>query len=254
MILQNKIIWITGASSGIGRALAMQLASENTVIATSRSWEKLLTLKEDVPEIIIRQADVTQPSELAFTARFIEQLFGRLDMLIANAGHCEYLDVQSFDSSIAWRMMETNYMGFVYSLEACLALLRRSEAPHIVAMSSSSVYAGLPRAEAYSASKAAISQFMESLAADLKPEGFRLSVIHPGFVETDLTKQNDFAMPLIMTPTKAAKRIIDGLERERFNIDFPKTLTWVLRCLKSTPFSIRHRITGSLSRNAHHEL
>ena len=254
MELENKVIWITGASSGIGRALAVQLAQENTVIASGRCWEKLLQLKEDVPEIVIRQADVTQPSELAYTCRFIEQLFGKLDMLIANAGHCEYMDVRHFDSSIAWRMMETNYMGFVYSLEASLPLLRRAESPHIVAMSSSSVFAGLPRAEAYSASKAAISQFMESLAADLKPEGFNLSVIHPGFVDTDLTRHNDFPMPLIMTPDKAAKRIIRGIAREQFSIDFPRTLTWLLRCLKSTPFFVRHRITGSLSRNAQHEL
>lgn len=254
MELESKVIWITGASSGIGRALAIQLAQDNTVIASGRSWEKLLKLKEEVPEIVIRQADVTQPSELSFTCSFIEQLFGKLDMLIANAGHCEYMDVRRFDSSVAWRMMETNYMGFVYSLEASLPLLRRAESPHIIAMSSSSVYAGLPRAEAYSASKAAISQFMESLAADLKPEGFTLSVIHPGFVDTELTRHNDFPMPLIMTPDKAAKRIIDGIQRERFTIDFPKPLTWVLKLLKSTPFSVRHRITGSLSRNAQHEL
>ena len=254
MELHNKVIWITGASSGIGRALAKQLAEDNTVIASARSWEKLMALKSEVPEIVIRQADVTAPGELAYTCSFIEQLFGKLDILIANAGHCEYLDVRQFDSSIAWRMMETNYMGFVYTLESCLHLLRRSENPYIVAMSSSSVYAGLPRAEAYSAAKAAISQFMESLAADLKPEGFTLSVIHPGFVETELTKQNDFPMPLIMAPEQAAKHIVKGLENEQFTIDFPKSLVWLLRCLKSAPYRIRHHITSNLSRNVRHEL
>ncbi|MEE2730435.1 MAG: SDR family NAD(P)-dependent oxidoreductase [Pseudomonadota bacterium] len=254
MELRNNVIWITGASSGIGRALAIQLARYNTVIATARSQDKLLQLKEEVPEIVIRHTDVTQMSQLADTSAFIDHMFGRLDCLIANAGHCEYLDVRHFDSGVARRMMETNYLGFVYTLESCLHLLRLSDHPHIVAMSSSSVYAGLPRAEAYSAAKAAISQFMESLASDLKPEGFALSVIHPGFVDTELTRDNDFPMPLLMSSEQAATRIIKGIEHGRFNIDFPKPLTWVLRCLRSTPHFLRHRITSSLSRNVYHDL
>ncbi|HAG93107.1 MAG: short-chain dehydrogenase [Pseudomonadales bacterium] len=253
-LLENKVIWITGASSGIGKALAIRLAKTNTVIATSRSQEKLEQLKREYPAIVIKQADVTKPAELASVCGFIEQIFGKLDVLLANAGHCEYLDVRHFDSSIALRMIETNYMGFVYAIESCLHLLRRSETPHIVAVSSSSVYLGLPRAEAYSASKAAVTQFMESLAADLTPEGFSLSVIHPGFVDTELTRQNDFPMPFLMQPDAAAQRIIQGLNRGQYNIDFPKGLTWILRCLRQTPHLIRHRITSSLSRNMQHEL
>jgi short-subunit dehydrogenase len=252
--MQNKIIWITGASSGIGKALATELAKTNTVIATSRSQEKLELLKHESPSIVIKQADVTMPAELAAVGGFIEQIFGKLDVLVANAGHCEYLDVRNFDSSIALRMMETNYMGFVYTIESCLPLLRRSETPHIAAVSSSSVYLGLPRAEAYSASKAAVTQFMESLAADLMSEGFRLSVVHPGFVDTELTQQNDFPMPFLMQPDAAAQRIIQGLNSGSFNIDFPKGLTWMLRCLKQTPHLLRHRITSSLSRNMQHEV
>lgn len=253
-LMQNKVIWITGASSGIGKALATELAKTNTVIATSRSHEKLEQLKQESPGIVVKQADVTEPAALKAVSDFIEQLFGKLDVLVANAGHCEYLDVRNFDSNIALRMMETNYMGFVYTLESSLPLLRRSETPHIAAVSSSSVYLGLPRAEAYSASKAAVTQFMESLAADLTPEGFRLSVVHPGFVDTELTQQNDFPMPFLMQPDAAAQRIIKGLNSGHFNIDFPKGLTWILRCLKQTPHLLRHRITSSLSRNMQHEV
>lgn len=252
--MKNKIIWITGASGGIGKALALQLSEHNTVIATARNLEKLEQLKTEAPSVLIRQADITQPAELHSACNFIMQLFERLDVVIANAGQCEYMDVKEFDSSIALRMMQINYMGFVYTIEACLALLRRAKSPHIVAMSSSSVYLGLPRAEAYSASKAAVTQFMESLAADLTPEGFKLSVIHPGFVDTELTQQNDFPMPLIMNTQKAAEIIIQGLDKGKFNIDFPKGLTWILRCLKATPYFIKHRITGSLSRNIQHEI
>lgn len=252
--IENKIIWITGASSGIGKALALHLARNNTVIASARSQQKLDQLKKECPNLVIHQADVTSPIELESTCKFIDKLFGHLDMVIANAGHCEYLDVRNFDSSVARRMIEVNYMGFVYTVEASLSLLRRAQAPHLAAMSSSSVYAGLPRAEAYSASKAAVTQFMECLVADLKQEGFTLSVIHPGFVDTDLTQQNDFNMPLLMTTNAAARRIVRGLEKGQFNIEFPKGLTWALRCLKMFPAFIRHRITSSLSRNMQHEL
>lgn len=253
-LIQNKIIWITGASSGIGKSLALQLAKNNTVIASARNQEKLQQLRSEAAGIVIKQADVTKPEELISACRAIDQSFGKIDMVIANAGHCEYMDVKQFDSGIAKRMMDTNYMGFIYTLKASLDLLRKSKTPHIVAMSSSSVFAGLPRAEAYSASKAAISQFMESLSADLKPEGFMLSVIHPGFIDTELTQQNDFAMPLLMSSEDAAKRIISDLGKGRFNIEFPKGLTWILRCLKATPYFIRHRITSILSRNVQHEL
>jgi len=252
--MENRIIWITGASSGIGRALALQLAAHNTVIASARSAEKLRSLKAQAPQIIVQTADVNKPAELNAVASHIEQLYGHLDLLIANAGCCEYMDVNCFDSSIAERMMYTNYLGFIYTLEAALPLLRRSRIPYIAAMSSSAVYAGLPRAEAYSASKAAISQFMESLAADMRPEGFRLSVIHPGFVDTELTRSNDFPMPMLMNVENAAERIIDGLNKGKYNIEFPKTLTWVLRALSAIPWFLRHRITSSLSRNAQHGL
>ncbi|MDY6922124.1 MAG: SDR family NAD(P)-dependent oxidoreductase [Pseudomonadota bacterium] len=251
--MQDRVIWITGASSGIGKALTRQLVQHNQVIATARSEDKLAQLQAEMPQLKIIPADVTQPDQLAAAAQQIETDFGHLDLLIANAGHCEYLDVRQFDSALVRRMMEVNFMGFIHTLEVALPLLRRSRYPQLAAMSSSSVYAGLPRAEAYSASKAAITQFMESLAADLRPEGFSLSVIHPGFVDTDLTRNNNFPMPLIMAPDQAASRIIRGLARQRFNIDFPKGLTWTLRFLKTIPYVLRHRITASMSRNTQHE-
>ena len=250
--LNEKVIWITGASSGIGKSLALALAENNIVVASSRNEKRLEALAKTNPNIQALPADVTNPENLANVARDIQRGFGRLDLLIANAGDCIYLDVNAFDSFAAKSMIDTNYLGFVYTLEAALPLLRQSKAPYICAISSSSIYAGLPRAAAYSASKAAISQFMECLAADLRHEGFHLSVVHPGFVDTPLTQANDFPMPFMVSPQQSVKHILKGLERTQFNIEFPKRLTLLLKSLKLAPPFIRHRITSKLSRNASH--
>ncbi len=251
--LKGRVIWLTGASSGIGEGLAIRLAQHNQVFISARSEDALNNLSKQHKNLHSAAADVTDLGQLTAVCRDIEAQFGRLDMLLANAGTCEYLDVKHFDSGCAQRMMDINYMGFVKSLEAALPLLRRSSHPYIAAVSSSSIFAGLPRAQCYSASKAAITQFMECMAADLRSEGFTLSTIHPGFVDTPLTKHNDFPMPMLVSTNKAVSHIIKGLERTKYNIEFPKTLSFLLKLIKFTPPFLRHSITGSMSRNPAHE-
>lgn len=247
--MKDRIIWITGATSGIGKALCDSLSAENTVIASGRSAINHIQNGTSNENIHWLAADVTKLHEMKYIANYIDRKFGALDMVICNAGDCQYLEPNHFDTEIIAKMLNVNFFGFINTLSASLPLLRKSNTPYIVAISSSSAYAGLPRAAAYSASKAAISQFMECLVADLKNEGFAFSIVHPGFVDTPLTQKNDFPMPFILSATECSKRIISGLRKQKYNIDFPKPLTILLKLLQHSPPAIRHHITAKLSRS-----
>ncbi len=242
--LNDRRIWITGASSGIGQALAGALAKQgNQVIISGRSADRLEETRRLCPDRI--QAlpfDVVSRQANLDAARSIESTFGFLDVVVLNAGTCEYLDVQSFDTELVRRVNETNYMGFVHGVEASLPLLRKGNSPYLVGMSSTVAYTGLPRAEAYGASKAAIRHFLQSLRVDLAAEGIDVSIICPGFVKTPLTDLNDFAMPLRITSDEAARYIVRGMQRRQHEIAFPPLFVAFIKLLALLPSRLRNRL------------
>lgn len=242
--LTNRRIWVTGASSGIGRALAIELAKRgNTVIASGRSEERLQEVCALMPDRIHSlPLDIAEKDENRKAAAFIEAKFGGLDISVLNAGTCEYLDVKAFDSDMIERVTRINYMGFVYGVEVSLDLLRKGKAPYLVGMSSTVAYTGLPRAEAYGTSKAAIRHFLQSLRVDLTPEGIDVSIICPGFVETPLTDRNDFPMPMIVTKEKAAKYIAKGMRRRKHEIAFPPMFVFMLKLIAALPSPMRNKV------------
>lgn len=249
--ITGRRIWVTGASSGIGRALAVALAKfDNDVVVSGRNEQELEYTRLECPERIKCVAfDVADRSANLAAAAKVQQELGGLDIAVLNAGTCEYLDVKSFDSTMIKRVMDINYMGFVYGVEAVLPLLRKGVSPYLVGMSSTVAYTGLPRAEAYGSSKAAIRHFLQSLRLDLDDEGVDVSIICPGFVKTPLTDKNEFAMPMRITPEAAASYIIRGMEKRKHEISFPPLFAFILKRVASLPDGLRHRLLVKLLRS-----
>ena len=229
--ISGRCVWIIGASSGLGRALAIALAeSGNYVIASARSQTALAELALQHPgKIKILPLDVGHQLDLENASLQLRNITDYLDMVICAAGICEYEDNLHFDPSMYERTIDINFLGVVRILHIALPLLKHAQhRAQFAAISSLSTCIGLPRAEAYGASKSALNYFMQSLRADLAKLPIDLSLIRPGFIATDLVKNNDFAMPFLMTPEQASTRIIKALTKRKFLVDFPKRLSWTL--------------------------
>lgn len=231
MTIQYETIWVTGASSGIGRTLAIRLAQAgNRVLVTSRRREPLQELADQFDNIIVVTADLSDPECVEPLNLALSNATEYLDRVILNAGTCEYFDVEQPDWSMMARIMETNFLGTVHSIAASLPLLHANpcERGHIVGVASLASRVPFPRAEAYGASKAALDYFLASLGVDLTPKGIDVSIVQPGFVKTPLTQRNDFDMPYILTVDQAVTRMIEGIEKRDLYIRFPRRLNWLL--------------------------
>jgi len=229
--------WLTGASSGIGAALALRLLEQGHQVALgARRADSLAALAARFPDLVLLAVgDLDQPGQVAQIAEQIEQTWGALDQVILNAGTCEYLEPGHFDPALVERVMRTNLNGTSLCLAAALPLLRRGRQPHLVVMGSSVSWLALPRAGAYGASKAALRYLVESLRIDLVGEGIDVTLVSPGFVDTPLTRRNDFPMPQLWSVERAADHIIARLPRRPLEIAFPGTFTRILRLLGALP-------------------
>lgn len=248
-------IWLTGATSGIGRALALRLLADGHRVALSaRSEGELEALAAGRGNALLLPLDVSDRQAVARAGERIAAEFGGLDLALLNAGTCEYLEAGHFDVDLIERVFAPNFLGAVYCIEAALPLLRRARAeggqPLLAATSSAAAYLPLPRAEAYGASKAALSHFLESLRLDLHAEGIGISLIHPGFVKTPLTDRNDFAMPMRIDVEQATQAILKGLARRRLDIHFPRRFTLLVKLMGILPPALRHRLGLRLVRPA----
>ena len=236
---ENKVIWISGASSGIGRALTLALARINCQIyISSRSEENLRAAVQQCSRkdhIHILMGDLTKQENNATICRAIKQQHGYLDIAILNAGSCEYVDTHHFDSALFKRLMDTNFMSMVFGIEACLPLLRKSQHPHLAGMSSTAAYLGLPRSEAYGPTKAAIRNLFRALKVSLSNSDIDVSVICPGFVDTELTAKNDFPMPCMISAEQSADCILAGMARRQCEIHFPKRFSLTLKLISILP-------------------
>jgi short-subunit dehydrogenase len=237
--LSQSVIWLTGASSGIGAALAKQLSHTGCqLIISARRKEALEAVAAECanhPTII--PLDVTDKTATKQVIQTIAEQFKRLDIVILNAGDCLYLDLDSFDVTIFEKMIQTNFLSTVYGVAETLPLLKQSGQPHVVLMGSSVVYLPLPRAEAYGASKAAVQYFGNTLRIHLAPLHIPVTIIYPGFVRTPLTDKNDFPMPFLVDPNKASHEIIKGIIHYKPEISFPWRLILLLKTLSFLPLS-----------------
>ncbi|KHL75881.1 short-chain dehydrogenase [Pseudomonas putida] len=242
--------WLTGASSGIGAALAQQLLEQGHQVALGgRQAENLAPLTAQFPQqTLLAIGDISDPQQVADVAAHIERSWGALDLVILNAGTCEYLEPGHFDPDLVERVVRTNLIGVSHCLHAALRLLRRGQRPHLVVIGSSVSWLALPRAGAYGASKAAVRYLIESLRIDLVNEGIDVTLISPGFVDTPLTRRNDFPMPQIWSAERAARHIAVRLPKRPLEINFPGVFTMVLRLLGAMPVRWRLKLGQRLAR------
>ena len=239
----DGIVWITGASSGIGAAVALEMANRGWQVAISaRSRDKLDKIAELRSNITAISCDVTDRDGMSKTAQKIEAEIGSLAMIIANAGiylptHFPKFDVSIFDDSFA-----VNLTGTVNMIAASYPYMIERNKGQIVLVSSVAGYNGLPTSAAYGATKAALLNMGEAMAVDLAKYGLSVNMVAPGFIDTPATQQNTFHMPALMDVTKAAKVMVDGLEKNRTRITFPKRFTFWLRFLTFLPRQLYVRL------------
>jgi len=247
MKLTGLNIWVTGAGRGIGRDMALQLSQRgNHVIASSRSEDELRALKLDSQGAIdVLPLDVADGVAMTTAAKALIGLTGKLDLVIINAGACEYIDIARDEIEKTKRMIDVNFLGSIRTFDAALPLLRRSADARVVVVSSLSTVVAFGRAEAYGASKAALEYYFRAAEIDLKPLNIAVTVVRPGFIKTQLTAGNDFGMPFLMESEVAAQHILKGIERRKRLIAFPFQLRAILglaRCFSSTWY--RHIAPG----------
>ena len=237
--LRWKVAWITGASSGIGKQLALQLAERGVFVAASaRSQAKLQSVAEKSPRISAYPVDVTDREALNAVVKQIELDHGPIDLTIFSAGTWRPMTIKNFDAATIAKAMDVNFNGVANSIAAILPQMKERASGHIAIISSLTGYRGLPKSMAYGPGKAALINFAESLKPDANSYGIDVSVINPGFVKTPMTRINDFPMPFLMEVDAAAEKIISGLEKRTFEIAFPWQLVILMDLLRRAPNSL----------------
>lgn len=239
----RPVVWITGASQGIGRSLALAMAARGmTVIASARHQETLQQLIHDssgsLGRIDIMPLDVTDPIAVAQVIAEIHEKYGTLSQAVLNAGSFIPMPAHAFKASIMQKQLDLNVMGVAYCLESLIPLMRSQGAGTIAINASLSGYRGLPKAAAYGATKAALINMAECLRLELKDTGVDIKIINPGFVQTPLTDKNDFPMPCITSSEQAADKIIKGMGKEGFEITFPFAFSLFLKILQRLPYRL----------------
>lgn len=231
---------ITGASAGIGAALAEELARRGWAVGlVARRAERLESLAATITAAGGRAAwaaaDVTDREAIGAAVRSIEAALGPTDLLVANAGTGIPVSARKVPVDQWMAVLRLNVDGVIFSVAAVLPGMLERRSGHLAVVSSVAGFRGLPRSGAYSASKAAITTFFESLRLELRPVGIAVTAIHPGFVATPLTARNRFPMPFILSAERAARIIADGLERRRSDVTFPWQMRWLMGLVRRLP-------------------
>ena len=248
---RDKTVWLVGASSGIGQATASALhALGARVFVSARNASALHEWAvqhpgndaQGRPRALVLPLDVTDVAAVRAAARSIEAQ-QPIDLVMYCAGHYREMRAQDFSLEEMLQHQRINYVGALHVLDAVLpAMQARATAGaicgHISLVSSVAGLRGLPKSLAYGPTKAALINLAETLYLDLQPQGIGVSVINPGFVETPLTAQNDFAMPALITPAQAAQAILGGWAQGDFEIHFPKRFTRWLKLLRLLPYRL----------------
>lgn len=238
---------ITGASSGIGAELARQLATQGWSLGLlARRADRLATLAEELApaRVAIAVCDVADGPALEAAIHDLEQTLGPTDVLYANAGVgvSEPIDVESPEAFEL--MFRVNVFGVYRAVKAVLPGMLERGRGHIVGISSLAALRGVPGSAGYGATKAALSNWFEGIRLELAPRGIHVTTIHPGFVRSEMTDQNDTHMPFFLETKPAVKRILRAVARRKKTYDFPKRAAWTLRLVRMLPDWVVDRIAA----------
>ena len=246
----KKKIWITGASSGIGKALAIKFFNKNWEVAVSARRENLLhDLQKTYPKIYPFPLDVTDSHKTLQIFEDIIKKLGSIDLCVFCTGMHDPKSEKKFNIEKIRKIMETNFFGTLNCVNAVSEYFKTKKTGHISIVSSVAGYRGLPAASGYCASKSALTSLAESLYFDFKRYNVRVSLVSPGFIKTPMTDQNDFPMPMIKSAEFAAEQMFIGLtEKKSFEIHFPKTFTLIMKILRILPNWLYFKIAGNINK------
>jgi short-subunit dehydrogenase len=239
-----KTAWITGGSTGIGRELALQLAAQGVKVAISaRSATTLREVEALNPNIKAFTLDVADSSAVDQTVADIIAALGLPDLVVLNAAVWHEMGADDFDLSKALLAMDVNHGGVVRPLAAIMPKMIARKSGQIALVASVAGLRGLPRSAAYAPTKAALINLAECLKNELDDHGVSISIINPGFVDTPMTRVNEFSMPFIITAPDAAGRMISGLKRRKYEIGFPFMTFATLKLFRRMPNWLFFKVT-----------
>ena len=232
----DGVVWITGASAGIGHALALRFARAGfRVAASARNAEALAELAaQSGGRIEAVPLDVTDAAAVQAAAARLAPIA----LAVLNAGAHEPMGATDFSTKRMRRLFEVNLFGVAHGVEAALPDMLSRRAGKLAIVASVAGYGGLPTAVAYGATKAALINMAEALKLELDGTGVSVALVCPGFVDTPLTAKNDFPMPFLLPAERAAERMFDGLLGDAFEIAFPRRFTWMLKAINLLPYAI----------------
>jgi short-subunit dehydrogenase len=249
---KDKVVLVTGASSGIGRAISIELGRRGAAVGLlARRAEVLAAVAAEVEQAggraLTLTADVRNPGEIVEAVARLREQWGRIDVLVANAGTTSTTAATALDAAEAANVISINVIGVINSVAAVLPGMLELKSGQLVAISSLASYRGMPKSAAYSASKAAVSTFFESLRVDLRKSGIIVTTIHPGFIRTPLTAGRKTKLPFLMEVEPAARLIVGAIERRARSYAFPWQLANVVRLMRWLPDAVYDRLASNTS-------
>lgn len=251
LVDEEECIWITGASSGIGRALAAFLVADGYCVAVSaRRRDAMETLAQEVAgeagALSIHPLDVTDADAVAETRREIEDTAGPIGLAVLNAGTHREIMARDFSANDVRTLVDLNLMGCAHCLDALLPDMIDRRGGHIALVSSVAGYLGLPTSAGYGATKAGLINMAEALKPECDAYGIKIQLVNPGFVKTPLTDKNPFPMPFLMNVEDAVRALVAGLQSSRFEVVFPRRLAYLLKLLRLLPYPLLFALTRRL--------
>lgn len=232
----RPVAWITGASSGIGKAVAERLEANGYAVAISaRSADKLSEIAGRAQHMLAVPLDITDNAAVDAVVARIETELGPIDLAVFCAATWQVMDVEDLNAAVIQRGMSVNFNGTIATLVPVAKRMMARRSGKLAIVASVAGYRGLPRSAAYAPTKAALISLAETLQPDLARHNVSVTIINPGFVDTPMTKGNDFPMPFLMTVDDAASTIVAGLARDRYEIAFPWQLVTILKTLRLMP-------------------
>ena len=248
--MNKKTIWITGGSTGIGKALAVKFASKGWNVAVSARREELLNeLSDQYENISAFPLDVTDKQKCAEVFDQIKKKYEDIDICFFSTGTWNPKKEKEIDVEQIEEVFKINFFGTVNTIKAVEQYFRDRKKGTITIVSSIAGYRGLPNSTGYGPSKSALNNLAESLYFDFKRFGVRVCLVSPGFIKTPMTDKNDFKMPFIKTTDYAANKIYDGLiNKNVFEIHFPKSLTIILKILSFLPSKLYFSLIGQMTK------
>lgn len=248
----DGIAWITGASSGIGQGVALELARRGWTVAISArrepELEAIARAAADLPGRLVAHAcDVTDADQVRRTTEAMTRAHGPIALAFLNAGIAPYVRAPDLDIAAIRQVVDVNLMGVVNGIAAVMPGMAAQGFGQIAVNASIAGYGGLPKSAAYGATKAALINMCESLKFDCDNLGLLLQLVNPGFVETPLTDKNTFPMPFMIKNDDASRRVCDGFERGGFEITFPRRLAYLLKAINLLPYPLYFALVGRLT-------